>query len=66
LARRYLAVRGPDNLRYDDMLHGFIVTAHPDFYLLRGTLFTGCEQEYGETLKTNPALQTSHESGLFH
>jgi Icc-related predicted phosphoesterase len=47
LAKRYLAVTGPDDPRYDDLLRGFIVTANPDFQILHSALFTRCEQEYG-------------------
>jgi len=48
LARHYLAVSGPADPRYDDLLRGFFVTAHPDFRLVRSALFTRCEQEDGE------------------
>jgi hypothetical protein len=48
MARHYLAVAGPDDLRYDDLLRGFMVTAQPDFRTLRAALFTRCEQEQGE------------------
>jgi hypothetical protein len=48
LARHYLAVTGEEDQRYDDLLRGFMATAHPDFRLLRAALFTHCEQEYGE------------------
>jgi hypothetical protein len=47
LAKHWLAVTGPDDPRYDDLLRGSIVTATPDFQLLYSTLFTRCEQEYG-------------------
>jgi hypothetical protein len=47
LAKHYLAVTGPDDPRYDDLLRGFIVTANPDFQVLYSALFTRCEQEYG-------------------
>jgi len=49
MARRYLAVDGPYDARYDDLLRGFMVTAHPDFPTLRAALFTRCEQEDSET-----------------
>jgi Calcineurin-like phosphoesterase len=49
MVRRFLAVEGPDDLRYDDLLRGLIVTAHPDFAILRAALFTRCEQKDGET-----------------
>jgi hypothetical protein len=48
MARRYLAVNGPDDSRYDGLLRGFMVTAHPDFGIIRNELFTRCEQEDGE------------------
>jgi Calcineurin-like phosphoesterase len=47
LAKNYLAVAGPYDPRYDDLLRGFIVTSKPDFQLLYSALFTRCEQEYG-------------------
>ncbi|HRV93591.1 MAG TPA: metallophosphoesterase family protein [Anaerolineae bacterium] len=48
LAKYFLAVSGPDDPRYDDLLRGFIATSHPDFEaLLWPALFTRCEQEYG-------------------
>lgn len=48
LARYFLAVSGPDDPRYDDLLRGFIATSHPDFEaLVWPALFTRCEQEYG-------------------
>jgi hypothetical protein len=48
MARRYLAITGPDDPRYDDLLRGFMVTAHPDFRIVRTALFTRCEQEDDE------------------
>jgi Calcineurin-like phosphoesterase len=48
MARRYLAVTGPDDPRYDDLLRGFMLTAHRDFGILRTALFTRCEQVDGE------------------
>jgi len=48
MARRYLAVLGSADPRYDDLLRGFFVTAHPDFQLVRSALFTRCEQEDSE------------------
>jgi hypothetical protein len=48
LARHYLAVSGPDDPRYDDLLRGFIVNSYPIFdKLLWPALFTRCEKEYG-------------------
>jgi len=49
LAHRYLAVSGPDDPRYDDLLIGFMVSSlHPEFNLLWAALFTGNEWECGE------------------
>lgn len=48
LARRALAVVGPGDPRYDDLLRGFFATAHPDFRLIRSALFTRCELEDSE------------------
>ncbi len=47
LAKHWLAVTGPDDPRYDDLLRGFVVTANPDFQLLYSALFTQCEKDYG-------------------
>ncbi|HEU5098848.1 MAG TPA: metallophosphoesterase [Roseiflexaceae bacterium] len=52
MARRYLAVSGPADPRYDDLLGGFFVTAHPDFRIVRRALFTRCEQEDSEEAYT--------------
>jgi len=49
LARHYLAVRNVNDLRYDDLLRGLIVTTDPDFEHLRSALFTKCEMEIDET-----------------
>jgi len=48
MAHTYLAVSGPDDPRYDDLLVGFLVSTLPDFVLLWGALFTRNEQQYGE------------------
>jgi hypothetical protein len=48
MARDYLAVAGPADPRFDDLLRGFMVTAHPHWSELWSALFTGCELEYGE------------------
>jgi hypothetical protein len=48
MARRYLAVSRASDPRYDDLLRGFMLTAHPDFAILRAALFTRCEHEDGE------------------
>jgi hypothetical protein len=48
MARDYLAVSGPDDPRYDDLLIGFVASTHPDFELLWAALFTRNEQQYGE------------------
>jgi Icc-related predicted phosphoesterase len=47
LARHYLAVSGPDDPRYDDLLRGFIITTHPKFNTVWSALFSRGEQEYG-------------------
>ena len=47
LAKFYLAISGPDDPRYDDLLRGFLATTHPHFdQLLWPALFTRCEREY--------------------
>jgi hypothetical protein len=47
MARYYLAVSGPDDPRYNDLLRGFLATSNPAFeQLLWPALFTRCEQEY--------------------
>jgi hypothetical protein len=48
MARRYLAVSGPDDPRYDDLLIGFLASSHSDFALLWAALFNRNEVEYGE------------------
>jgi hypothetical protein len=48
MARDYLAVTQPDDPRFDDLLRGFMVTAHPHWRQLRSALFTRCEQELGD------------------
>ena len=52
MARRYLAVSGSADPRYDDLLRGFFITAHPDFRIIRSALFTRCEQEDSEAAYT--------------
>jgi hypothetical protein len=47
MARTYLAVSGPDDPRYDDLLVGFLASTLPDFELLWAALFTRNEQQYG-------------------
>lgn len=48
LAEYYLAVSGPDDPRYNDLLRGFIASSHPSFdQILWSALFTRCEREYG-------------------
>jgi hypothetical protein len=47
LARHYLAVSGPEDPRYDDLLLGFFASSHPDFALLWAALFTRNELTYG-------------------
>ncbi|NJN67643.1 MAG: hypothetical protein HC884_13490 [Chloroflexaceae bacterium] len=46
MVRSYLAVSGPDDPRYDDLLRGDLVTDHPDFNLVWDLLFTRCEQTH--------------------
>lgn len=49
LARYYLAVTGPDDPRYNDLLRGFYASNVPEFNdLLWPVLFTRCEDEYGQ------------------
>jgi hypothetical protein len=45
-AQSYLAVKGKDDPRYNDLLRGFIASSDPDFGLLWAALFTRCEKEY--------------------
>jgi hypothetical protein len=64
MARRYIAVGGVGDPRYDDLLRGFMITAHPDFRALRAALFTRCEQEddgisYAERLRAALELLSS-------
>ena len=48
LARYYLAVSGPDDPRYNDLLRGFVASSYPTFdQILWSALFTRCEREYG-------------------
>jgi hypothetical protein len=48
MAQYYLAISGPDDPRYNDLLRGFIAASHPTFdSLLWPALFTRCEKEYG-------------------
>ncbi len=49
MARTYLAVSGPDDPRYNDLLVGFLVSTLPDFKLLWEALFTRNEEQYGES-----------------
>jgi hypothetical protein len=47
MARRYLAVSGPSDPRYDDFLIGSVASSvHPDFRLLWAALFSRNEREY--------------------
>jgi hypothetical protein len=77
MARRYLAVSGPDDPRYDDLLIGSIVSSvSPDFGLLWAALFTRNEWQYGERdyaifldallrelslLRSHPSAYTFHQ-----
>jgi len=48
LVKYHLAVSGPDDPRYNDLLRGFVASNHPLFdKLLWPALFTRCEQQYG-------------------
>lgn len=48
LAKYHLAVSGPDDPRYDDLLRGYLASSQPMFDdLLWPALFTRCEQQYG-------------------
>jgi hypothetical protein len=50
LARYFLAVSGPEDPRFDDLLRGFVASSHPWFEeLLWPALFTRNEQQYGST-----------------
>jgi hypothetical protein len=49
MARRYLAVSGPEDPRYDDLLVGSIAAqVHPEFDLLWSAFFTSNESQYGK------------------
>ncbi|MCA9960322.1 MAG: metallophosphoesterase family protein [Chloroflexota bacterium] len=49
MVRKYFAVTGPDDPRYDHFLIGAVsTTSHPDFQLLWEMLFTRNEYQYGE------------------
>ncbi len=46
LARHYLAVEGPDDPRFDDLLRAFMISEHSrEFEVLWNALFTRCEKE---------------------
>ncbi len=47
LSRTYLAVSGPDDPRYDDLLIGYLAQSLPEFELLWAALFNRNEQQYG-------------------
>jgi hypothetical protein len=47
MARHYLAVTGPDDPRYDDLLIGFVASSHPDFELLWAAFFSKNEHDKG-------------------
>ncbi len=47
LAKRYMAVGGPDDPRYDDYLIGQLVSLEDEFNLLWSALFTKNERQYG-------------------
>jgi len=51
LARHYLAVNGPDDPRYDDLLRAFMISEHSrEFEVLWSALFTRCEKELSPAL----------------
>jgi hypothetical protein len=48
IANYLLSISGPNDPRYNDLLHGFFASNYPLFRkLLWPALFTRCEQEYG-------------------
>ena len=47
LARHYLAVADTHDLRYNDLLRGFMATTSTDFQYMYSAIFTKCEQEFG-------------------
>jgi hypothetical protein len=50
MAHHYLAVSGPDDPHYNDLLRGFFASSQPEFdSLIWPALFTRCEREYGFT-----------------
>lgn len=50
IAGYLLAISGPNDPRYNDLLHGFFASNHPHFLkILWPALFTRCEQEYGSS-----------------
>ncbi len=50
LVRYYLAVSGPSDPRYNDLLRGFVARTHATFdQILWPVLFTRCEETYGLT-----------------
>ncbi len=76
LARRYLAVSGPDDPRYDDLLIGSVISSvHADFQLLWAAMLTRNEHQYGEQdyaifldalLRELSSLQTSDFAYTFY
>lgn len=48
MAKHYLAVTGPNDPRYDNLLIGLFAISSLKFQVLKGALFTKCEKEYGE------------------
>jgi hypothetical protein len=61
MARTHLAVSGPEDARYDDLLIGFIASSHPDFELLWAALFS--TNEFDDGMK---AYGVSIDALLFH
>jgi hypothetical protein len=50
LAHHYLAVDGPDDPRYDDLLRSHLLAENPDFRILWSALFTRNELDIGEAM----------------
>ncbi len=60
-AQRLLAIQGPDDPRFNELLLGSIVSAYiPEFQLLWETLFNKNEYEYGEARYTHILETTLH------
>lgn len=66
LARYYLAVLGPDDPRYDDLLMGNLAQALPAFEALWMAFFTYNEREYGDRYRAILADTLQELSAGFH